>query len=268
MAEDGRAPSIWDTFSHTPGTIDRRRHRRRGLRPLPPLARGHRPDEAARRRRLPVLDRLAARRARRRRPGQHGGPRLLRPAGRRAAGGRASRPFVTLYHWDLPQALQDRGGWPERDTAEHFAAYASVVAERLGDRVTDWATLNEPLCSAWIGHLEGRMAPGLTDLDGRRARLVPPAPRPRPRRRRRSAPPSPDARDRHRQQPQPDRAGHRPRRGPRRRRPRRRPHQPLVAGPDPRPRLPAGHARRCTASTCPSAPATWRPSPRRWTGWA
>ncbi|MEV8411408.1 GH1 family beta-glucosidase, partial [Streptomyces niveus] len=73
-------------------------------------------------------------------------------------------PFATLYHWDLPQTLQDRGGWPARETAEHFAAYASVVAERLGDRVKDWATLNEPLCSAWIGHLEGRMAPGLTDL--------------------------------------------------------------------------------------------------------
>jgi beta-glucosidase len=60
--------------------------------------------------------------------------------------------------------LQDRGGWPARDTAHHLAAYASAVAERLGDRVQHWTTLNEPLCSAWIGHLEGRMAPGLTDL--------------------------------------------------------------------------------------------------------
>ncbi|NEE34743.1 family 1 glycosylhydrolase, partial [Streptomyces sp. SID7982] len=59
---------------------------------------------------------------------------------------------------------QDRGGWTVRETSEHFAAYASHVVERLGDRVKDWATLNEPLCSAWIGHLEGRMAPGLTDL--------------------------------------------------------------------------------------------------------
>ncbi|MYS46156.1 family 1 glycosylhydrolase, partial [Streptomyces sp. SID5998] len=73
-------------------------------------------------------------------------------------------PNVTVYHWDLPQTLQDRGGWNERATAEHLAEYASVVAGRLGDRVTRWATLNEPLCSAWIGHLEGRMAPGLTDL--------------------------------------------------------------------------------------------------------
>lgn len=74
------------------------------------------------------------------------------------------RPFPTLYHWDLPQAQQDRGGWPVRDTAERFAEYAAAVAARLGDRVTDWATLNEPLCSAWIGHLDGAMAPGLTDL--------------------------------------------------------------------------------------------------------
>jgi beta-glucosidase len=73
-------------------------------------------------------------------------------------------PSVTLYHWDLPQVLQDRGGWPERDTALAFASYAGVVAERLGDRVKMWTTLNEPLCSAWIGHLEGKMAPGLTDL--------------------------------------------------------------------------------------------------------
>lgn len=73
------------------------------------------------------------------------------------------KPFVTLYHWDLPQALQDLGGWDNRDTAYRFADYAAVVGERLGDRVRDWATLNEPLCSAWIGHWEGRMAPGITD---------------------------------------------------------------------------------------------------------
>lgn len=106
---------------------------------------------------------MAAGHAGRRRPAQRQGPGLLRPPDRRAADG-GDHPSATLYHWDLPQALQDRGGWPERETAEHFAAYASAVAERLGDRVSHWATLNEPLCSAWIGHLEGRMAPGLTDL--------------------------------------------------------------------------------------------------------
>ncbi|MCD0453420.1 beta-glucosidase [Actinocorallia sp. API 0066] len=74
------------------------------------------------------------------------------------------RPFATLYHWDLPSVLQDKGGWPERDTAYAFADYAEVVARRLGDRVHDWITVNEPLCSAWIGHLEGRFAPGERDL--------------------------------------------------------------------------------------------------------
>jgi beta-glucosidase len=73
-------------------------------------------------------------------------------------------PFATLYHWDLPQALQDRGGWPHRDTAYALADFATVVVARLGDRVADWFTINEPLCSAWIGHLEGTMAPGIRDL--------------------------------------------------------------------------------------------------------
>jgi beta-glucosidase/6-phospho-beta-glucosidase/beta-galactosidase len=73
-------------------------------------------------------------------------------------------PYPTLYHWDLPQALQDRGGWTVRETAELFAAYAAIVAGALGDRVTDWVTLNEPRCSAWIGHLEGRHAPGIADI--------------------------------------------------------------------------------------------------------
>ncbi|MDQ1751474.1 MAG: beta-glucosidase [Pseudonocardiales bacterium] len=73
-------------------------------------------------------------------------------------------PFVTLYHWDLPSALQRSGGWVARDTAPRFAEYAGSVAGRLGDRVRDWTTINEPLCCAWIAHLEGRMAPGHRDL--------------------------------------------------------------------------------------------------------
>ncbi len=73
-------------------------------------------------------------------------------------------PFLTLYHWDLPQALQDRGGWPNRATAAAFAAYAETVARRLGDRVRFWTTLNEPWVSAFVGHYEGRHAPGLRDL--------------------------------------------------------------------------------------------------------
>jgi beta-glucosidase len=74
------------------------------------------------------------------------------------------QPFPTLYHWDLPQALEDRGGWPERATAEAFADYAEIVAIRLGDRVTNWMTLNEPYCSANLGYLTGQHAPGRSSL--------------------------------------------------------------------------------------------------------
>ena len=74
------------------------------------------------------------------------------------------RPFVTLYHWDLPQALQDRGGWLAADMPKWFAEYAAVVAERLGDRVRDWITLNEPHVVAFAGHDSGVHAPGLQDL--------------------------------------------------------------------------------------------------------
>jgi beta-glucosidase len=74
-------------------------------------------------------------------------------------------PFATLYHWDLPMALQDRGGWPERATVEAFVEYAGVVCRDLGGLVKSWITLNEPQVSAAIGHLEGHHAPGHTDID-------------------------------------------------------------------------------------------------------
>ena len=70
-------------------------------------------------------------------------------------------PFVTLYHWDLPQALQARGGWNNRQTANIFADYARAVASRLGDRVSRWITLNEPFVAAVAGHFLGEHAPGL-----------------------------------------------------------------------------------------------------------
>ncbi|NEB95567.1 GH1 family beta-glucosidase [Streptomyces bauhiniae] len=163
VTEDGRSPSIWDTFSHTPGKIDGddngdiacdHYHRWR--------------DDLGLLRQLGVdTYRLSVAWPR----VMPGGDGPVNPKGLAfydeltdALLEAGITPSVTLYHWDLPQVLQDRGGWPERDTAEHFAAYASAVAERLGDRVTHWATLNEPLCSAWIGHLEGKMAPGWTDL--------------------------------------------------------------------------------------------------------
>ncbi|MGW4557256.1 GH1 family beta-glucosidase [Streptomyces sp. NPDC004365] len=163
VAEDGRSPSIWDTFSHTPGKIagddngdvacDHYHRWREDVGLMKQLGTNAYRLSVAWPRVVPGGD----------------GPVNAKGLafydelidGLLEAG---ITPSVTLYHWDLPQVLQDRGGWTERDTAEHFAAYASVVAERLGDRVTHWTTLNEPLCSAWIGHLEGKMAPGLTDL--------------------------------------------------------------------------------------------------------
>ncbi|MET7692219.1 GH1 family beta-glucosidase [Streptomyces sp. NPDC005483] len=163
VSEDGRSPSIWDTFSHTPGKVaggdtgdvacDHYHRWREDIGLMRRLGTNAYRLSVAWPRVMPEGD----------------GP--VNPKGLDfydelidallAAG---ITPSVTLYHWDLPQVLQDRGGWPARDTAEHFAAYASVVAGRLGDRVEHWTTLNEPLCSAWIGHLEGTMAPGLTDL--------------------------------------------------------------------------------------------------------
>ena len=74
------------------------------------------------------------------------------------------RPFVTLYHWDLPQALQEKGGWSAPETVEAFGRYADVIARRLGDRVRDWITLNEPEVVAYAGHYVGVHAPGIRDF--------------------------------------------------------------------------------------------------------
>jgi len=74
------------------------------------------------------------------------------------------RPFANLFHWDLPQELEDAGGWPARATAEAFAGYAEVVAQRLGDRVKDWITHNEPFCTSWLGYGLGAHAPGRTSV--------------------------------------------------------------------------------------------------------
>jgi beta-glucosidase len=72
-------------------------------------------------------------------------------------------PFVTLYHWDLPAALQDAGGWPKRATAEAFAQFAGVVSRKLGDRVKHWMTINEPWCVSFLSHQIGEHAPGWHD---------------------------------------------------------------------------------------------------------
>ncbi len=162
-AEDGRAPSIWDTFCTVPGMVAG------GENGSQACDHYHRwPADIALMRRLEVGSYRFSVAWPRIVPGGTG---PVNQAGLdfydKLVDGLLEadiRPNITLYHWDLPQAQQDRGGWPERATAEAFAEYARIVATRLGDRVTDWATLNEPLCSAWIGHLEGRMAPGLTDI--------------------------------------------------------------------------------------------------------
>jgi beta-glucosidase len=75
-------------------------------------------------------------------------------------------PALTLYHWDLPQALEDVGGWRNRDTAQRFAAYAALVHDHLGDRVQRWITLNEPWCSSFLGYASGRHAPGAQEGEG------------------------------------------------------------------------------------------------------
>jgi len=74
------------------------------------------------------------------------------------------KPFLTLYHWELPAALADLGGWRNRDIADWFADYAGVVARRIGDRVHATATINEPWCVSWLSHFIGQHAPGLRDI--------------------------------------------------------------------------------------------------------
>jgi beta-glucosidase len=161
--EDGRGPSIWDTFSHTPGKV------RDGDTGDVAADHYHRwPEDIALMRQLGVnAYRLSIAWSRVLPSGT--GP--VNEAGLAwyerlidALLEAGIQPWVTLYHWDLPQALQDRGGWAAPETIDAFVAYAGIVARRLGDRVAGWITLNEPWVSAFAGHLHGRHAPGLTDL--------------------------------------------------------------------------------------------------------
>ncbi len=133
------------------------------MRRLPPVPRGRRADEVAGAERVPVLGLLAAGAARRqRRPVNQKGLDYYRALLDELAEHDIA-PAVTLFHWDLPQELQDAGGWANRDTALRFAEYATIVIEALGDRVTRWITLNEPQVVAENGYRIGRHAPGLTD---------------------------------------------------------------------------------------------------------
>ncbi len=157
--EDGRGPSIWDTFSHTPGKTHN------GDTGDVACDHYHRvPEDVA------LMAEL----------GLHAyrfsvaWPRIV-PTGSGAVNqagidfysrlvdellGNGIAPVLTLYHWDLPQALQDDGGWTNRATAERFAEYAAIVGRALGDRVETFTTLNEPWCSAYLGYAGGVHAPG------------------------------------------------------------------------------------------------------------
>lgn len=157
--EDGRGPSIWDTFAALPGRVEGGEtgdvavdHYHRWRDDVDLISRlsldayrfsiawprvqptGKGPVEA---RGLAFYDRLVD---------------SLLEAG--------IEPWPTLYHWDLPQPLEDAGGWPVRDTAERFADYAALVVDGLGDRIRTWTTMNEPWCAAFLGYASGVHAPG------------------------------------------------------------------------------------------------------------
>lgn len=160
--EDGRGPSIWDTFSRRPSAVLRgdtgdiacdHYHRwEEDLDLLADLGVDSYRFSVAWPRVMPSADGVVNTR------GLNFYDRLVDGLLTRGIA-----PMVTLYHWDLPQAMQDLGGWAERDVTHHFVDYVRAVRGRLGDRVAHWLTLNEPYCSAFVGHIEGRHAPGIQD---------------------------------------------------------------------------------------------------------
>ncbi|MEO3747250.1 GH1 family beta-glucosidase [Plantactinospora sp. B5E13] len=160
--EGGRTASIWDTFSHTPGRV----------------LHGHTGDVACDHyHRYPDDVKMMAELGLKAYRLSVAWPRI-QPDGSGPANQagldfyrslvdelleHGIEPWVTLYHWDLPQALEDAGGWPVRDTAHRFAEYAELTHAALGDRVRHWITLNEPWCSAFLGYGSGVHAPGRTE---------------------------------------------------------------------------------------------------------
>ncbi|GAA3749235.1 beta-glucosidase [Spinactinospora alkalitolerans] len=159
VTEGGRLPSIWDAYCRTPGRVAR------GETGDTACDHYHRyPEDIALMKELGVGAYRFSTAWPRIRPAGDGpaNPEGLafydRLVDELLAAG--IEPIVTLYHWDLPQALEDRGGWRVRATAERFAEYARITADHLGDRVRRWITLNEPFCSSFVGHAVGRHAPG------------------------------------------------------------------------------------------------------------
>ncbi len=161
--EDGRGPSIWDTFSRVPGAVT---HGDTGAIACDHY---HRVDTD-----LDLLAELGLTAYRFSVAWSRVVPDGTGPVNQKGLDfyqrlvdglhARGIEPVATLYHWDLPQPLQDAGGWVNRDTVSYFCDYAGAVLDRLGDAVPLWVTVNEPFCSAMVGHLEGRHAPGVTDL--------------------------------------------------------------------------------------------------------
>lgn len=160
--EDGRGPSIWDTFSAQPGRTFEGHHGDVAVDHY------HRwPEDVALVRDLGLGAYRFSISWPRIQPDGRGRvePRGLAFYDRLVDGllEEGIEPWPTLFHWDLPQALEDAGGWPVRETAERFADYAEIVADALGDRVRNWTTLNEPWCAAFLGYGAGIHAPGRTD---------------------------------------------------------------------------------------------------------
>ncbi|MGV3733006.1 MAG: glycoside hydrolase family 1 protein [Microcella sp.] len=155
---DGRADSIWDAFSRIPGAVVGGESGERACEHYDRYR-----DDVALMRELGVqVYRFSTSWARVQPDGRTANPAGLdfyrRLTDELLAAG--ITPWLTLYHWDLPQALQEAGGWPARDTALRFADYAADVHAALGDRIQHWTTLNEPWCSAFLGYLSGEHAPG------------------------------------------------------------------------------------------------------------
>ena len=162
-SEDGKGESIWDRFAHTPGKI------KNGDTGDVACDSYHRwPEDIGLMRAMNLNSyRFSI-----------SWPRI-QPSGSGAANSKGIdyysrlvdalleahiRPLVTLYHWDLPQALEDAGGWTNRDTAARFADYAQLTAQTFGDRVSDWMLFNEPAAFVDLGYLEGAHAPGRKSL--------------------------------------------------------------------------------------------------------